>query len=84
MLLANGREPAYEVIREAHAGGAGIRALQSPAVVAREAQRCVVLAVGGQAFEDRPDAWKDIGADALSKNAGDAVAAAARLTQNSL
>lgn len=207
VLLASGREPAYQMIREAYAGGTGIRALyievfapalrevgrrwargelsvgaehlfseatqqlmarlralQGPAVVAQGARRCVVLAVGGethligarmvgeflemagwevrfpggnlslhharevlldrppdllaisitlaqhlnaaedlirtaraekglkgmkilvggQAFEDRPDAWKDIGADALSKNAGDAVDAAARLTQNSL
>ena len=206
VLLAKGRQPAWELIREAHAGGTGIRtlyvevcapmlreagrrwasgelsvgdehlaseatlqvmarlrALQGPGVVAQEARRCVVLAVGGethligarmvgdflemagwevrfpggnlslhharevlldrppdilaisitiaqhlnaaedlirmaraekglkgmkilvggQAFAGRPDAWKDMGADALAQNAEDAVDAAARLARNS-
>jgi MerR family transcriptional regulator, light-induced transcriptional regulator len=206
VLLANGRKPAWELIREAHAGGTGIRALyigvfapslrevgrrwargelsvgeehlfsestqqvmarlralEGLAVLAPEAWRCVVLAVGGethligarmvadflemagwevrfpgdnlslhharellldrppnllaisvtlprhlnaaddlirmaraqkglvemkilvggQAFADQPDAWKDMRADALAQNAEDAVHAAVRLMENS-
>ena len=41
------------------------------------------ILVGGQAFADQPDAWKDMGADALAQNAEDAADAAAWLTQDS-
>jgi methanogenic corrinoid protein MtbC1 len=44
-------------------------------------ERTAVI-VGGQAFRDRPEAWKELGADAVAGDAREAVQTASRFARD--
>jgi methanogenic corrinoid protein MtbC1 len=56
-----------------------VAAVSATIKAVREATDNVSILVGGQPFDVAPDLWKEIGADAMSKDIDDVVATAARL-----
>lgn len=55
------------------------RVAETIAVVREAADRDVVILVGGSAFEDAPDIWKELGADACCMDPAHALATGGRL-----